>query len=58
MSKGFTDPNILQDIIDQLEQQYVYYIENVAFTSDYIITKREGKVTPQALEEFIKGLED
>lgn len=56
MSKEFSDTNILQDIIDQLEQEYVFYIKYVAFTSDYIIVKREGKVTPECVEEFIKGV--
>lgn len=58
MTKKFSDPNILQDIIDELEQQYVYYMENVAFTSDYIIVMRSDKVKPQIVEKFIKELED
>lgn len=56
--KKFGDPNILQDIIDSLEQEYVYYIENVAFTSDYIIVLRSERVKPETIEEFVKGLED
>lgn len=56
--KKFSDPNILQDIIDSLEQEYVYYIENVAFTSDYIIVRRSERVKPETIEEFVKGLED
>lgn len=58
MSKNFSDSNILQDVIDQLEQEQVFYIENAAFTSDYIIIIRNSKVTPEYVENFVRGVEE